>query len=323
MLRKMVLAGLMGATLLSGIAPAYAQAWQDGGNRGGREQRAARPQGNMAWTRPDRTAQPQGDNANRGQSWQRRGDAGEQQRWQQRPAPQPGNQQPAMQQPAGQMAPPRPDARWRGDPSLPANRDVERQVRERREREQQQNWRNDQRNDRQDWRNDRRDDRQDWRSNRRDDDRRGNDNRDWNRDRDRNDGRWNNDNRNGGWNNGGWNNGRRYDDRTRWSNQRRWDNGWRQDRRYDWNSYRNRYGDRYRMGRYYAPRGWDYGYRRFSVGIFLNNMLYSNSYWLDDPYSYRLPPAYGTLRWVRYYDDALLVDIRDGYVVDVIHDFFW
>ncbi|MGB3928318.1 MAG: RcnB family protein, partial [Sphingobium sp.] len=49
----------------------------------------------------------------------------------------------------------------------------------------------------------------------------------------------------------------------------------------------------------------------------------SNSYWINDPYQYRLPPSYGTLRWVRYYDDALLVDIRDGYVVDVIHDFFW
>jgi len=62
---------------------------------------------------------------------------------------------------------------------------------------------------------------------------------------------------------------------------------------------------------------------RFSVGIFLNSLLFSDSYWIDDPWSYRLPPAYGTLRWVRYYDDALLVDIRDGYVVDVIHDFFW
>ncbi|MBH2000334.1 MAG: RcnB family protein, partial [Sphingomonadaceae bacterium] len=151
------------------------------------------------------------------------------------------------------------------------------------------------------------------------------DRRDDNRDDRRNTQRWN-DNRN--WNGNDrndnrWNNSSRYDDRTRWSTQRRWDNGWRQDRRYDWSSYRNRYGDRYRAGRYYAPRGWDYGYRRFSVGFVLSNVLYSNSYWLNDPYAYRLPPAYGTLRWVRYYDDALLVDIRDGYVVDVIHDFFW
>ena len=118
-------------------------------------------------------------------------------------------------------------------------------------------------------------------------------------------------------------NGRRYDDRTRWSSQRRWDNGWRQDRRYDWRSYRSRYGERYRIGRYYAPRGWSYGYRSFSVGIFLSNLLYANNYWSSDPYAYRLPPAFGTLRWVRYYDDALLVDIRDGYVVDVIHNYFW
>ena len=77
------------------------------------------------------------------------------------------------------------------------------------------------------------------------------------------------------------------------------------------------------MGRYAAPRGWDYGYRRFSVGITLSSLLYANNYWLNDPYAYRLPPAYGTLRWVRYYDDAMLVDVRDGYVVDVIHGFFW
>jgi hypothetical protein len=233
----------------------------------------------------------------------------------------------------GQMAPPRPDARWRGEPNLPANRAVENDVRVRRE-QQQQNWRNAQRDDRrdtmqngrQDWRNDRndrrddgRDDRPGWNNDR------GNDRQDW-RNAGRNDDRRWNDNRggnSGNWNGANWNNGRRFDDRTRWSNQQRWNNGWRQDRRYDWQGYRNRYGDRFRMGNYYAPRGWDYGYRRFSIGIVLNSLLYSNSYWLDDPYAYRLPPAYGSLRWVRYYDDAMLVDIRDGYVVDVIHDFFW
>jgi hypothetical protein len=36
-----------------------------------------------------------------------------------------------------------------------------------------------------------------------------------------------------------------------------------------------------------------------------------------------LPPAYGPYRWVRYYDDVLLVDIRSGYVVDMINNFFW
>ena len=39
-------------------------------------------------------------------------------------------------------------------------------------------------------------------------------------------------------------------------------------------------------------------------------------------FNYRLPPADGPYRWVRYYGDVLLVDVRNGYVVDVIHDFF-
>ncbi|WP_150291257.1 RcnB family protein, partial [Sphingobium estronivorans] len=174
--------------------------------------------------------------------------------------------------------------------------------------------RSDDRNDR-NWNDrNRNDNRPAWRV-----DQRGNDRRD-----DRTDARrWDNNDRRGGWSGNNWNNGRRFDDRSRWEGQRRWDSGWRNDRRYDWSSYRSRYGDRYRIGRYYAPRGWSYGYSRFNIGIYLNSLLYSNSYWIDDPYYYRLPPAYGSLRWVRYYDDALLVDIRDGYVVDVIYDFFW
>lgn len=108
-----------------------------------------------------------------------------------------------------------------------------------------------------------------------------------------------------------------------WRDNRSWNKNWRNDRRYNWQDYRKNNRDRFRAGRYYAPRGWSYGYRPFSIGIYLNSILFSNSYWIDDPYDYRLPPAYGSLRWVRYYDDALLVDVRNGYVVDVIRDFFW
>ena len=46
-------------------------------------------------------------------------------------------------------------------------------------------------------------------------------------------------------------------------------------------------------------------------------------FWLNDPWQYRLPPAYGPYRWVRYCNDALLVNIYTGQVVDVIHGFFW
>jgi len=173
----------------------------------------------------------------------------------------------------------------------------------------------------------------DWRNNERQGadrtrDWRGND-RNWERD-----GRADNraDNRNRAWSGQTWRGNdrdrgysyqRRLQDRDRWNDQRRWSSSWRNDRRYDWRSHRTQYRSIYRMPAYYAPYGWNRGYTRFSIGIFLNNILFDQNYWIDDPYYYRLPPAYGWLRWVRYYDDALLVDIRDGYVVDVIHDFFW
>lgn len=164
-------------------------------------------------------------------------------------------------------------------------------------------WRDTRREARSDWRDDRRDDRQERRDVRRDD--RRDDRREWREDR------------------RDWRDGRsRVTVRDRWSGQRRWDSDWRNDRRYDWRRYRYSHRHIYRMPRYYAPRGWDYGYNRFSIGIFLGAPLYSQSYWIDDPWYYRLPPAYGSLRWIRYYDDALLIDIRDGYVVDVIYDFF-
>lgn len=122
----------------------------------------------------------------------------------------------------------------------------------------------------------------------------------------------------------------RPDDDRRWgSNDRydrrdndRWDRGWRNDRRYDWRGHRERYRSYYRPGRYYAPNRYD-RYRRFSIGVYLGSPFYSNRYWIADPWYYRLPPAHGPYRWVRYYDDVLLIDIRNGYVVDVIHDFFW
>jgi hypothetical protein len=102
---------------------------------------------------------------------------------------------------------------------------------------------------------------------------------------------------------------------------RRWSSNWRDDHRYDWRSYRNRYSSLYRLGRYYDPYG--YSYRRFSIGFSLGSGYYGSNYWLNDPWQYRLPPAYGPYRWVRYYDDALLVNIYDGQVVDVIYNFFW
>ncbi len=138
-----------------------------------------------------------------------------------------------------------------------------------------------------------------------------NNRRDWDRN---NDGRrdWN---RNDGRRDGNWNNNRR--------DFRQWDRSWRSNSRYDWQRYRssNRYA--YRLPRYAAPYGWNYGYRRQSIGAYLFAGLFAQDYWISDPWAYRLPPVYWPYQWVRYYNDALLIDTRSGYVVDSIPDIFW
>ncbi len=149
---------------------------------------------------------------------------------------------------------------------------------------------------RRDWRQSREDVR-DNRDGRRDFDRRDNDHRQWR----------------------GNDNDHRWGDNRDWG-RRTFDNNWRNDRRYDWREWRDQNRDRYRLGRYSAPRG--YGYHRFSQGIRIDPWYYSRSYWLLDPWYYRLPPAYGDYRWVRYFDDVALIDIRSGMIVDIIYDFF-
>ena len=131
---------------------------------------------------------------------------------------------------------------------------------------------------------------------------------------------------------GRWNGLDRWTDRNRWGNgrnladRRGWDDrrgfsDWRNDRRYDWRGWRDRNRSLFRGPRYVAPRG--YAYRPFSIGFRLDPFFYGRGYWLDDPYQYRLPPAYGPYRWVRYFDDVLLVDVNSGIVVDAINQFFW
>lgn len=135
-------------------------------------------------------------------------------------------------------------------------------------------------------------------------------------------------NRNNGWNGSRIDGRRGYDLRPQFQNQyrgwtRNWSNDWRRDQRYDWQRYRSYNRGLFAGNRYDAPYGWDYGYRRFGVGFTLSYVLFNQEYWIDDPWSYRLPETYGPYRWVRYYDDVLLVDLRSGRVIDVIHDFFW
>ena len=101
----------------------------------------------------------------------------------------------------------------------------------------------------------------------------------------------------------------------------RWNSGWRHDRRYDWRDWRRRHRSRFHFGIYSDPFGWDYF--RYGTGWRLWPSYYRSNYWLHDPWEYRLPPAYGPYRWIRYHHDALLVNIYTGQVVDVEYNFFW
>jgi hypothetical protein len=103
----------------------------------------------------------------------------------------------------------------------------------------------------------------------------------------------------------------------------RWDRyGWRSHPRYDWHRWRAHNRHVFRLGRYYPPFA-GYSYNRLRVGFHLEDRFFSGRYHIGDPWRYRLPSHYGPYRWVRYYDDIVLVDLYTGRVVDVIYDFFW
>ena len=72
---------------------------------------------------------------------------------------------------------------------------------------------------------------------------------------------------------------------------------------------------------YVGPRG--YRYRPVAVGYRLQPAYYGSRYVIADPYRYRLPRATGVNRWVRYGNDVLLVNSRNGRVVTVYDRFFF
>jgi Ni/Co efflux regulator RcnB len=245
--------------------------------------------------------------------------------------------------PAVTVAPPvsEPNNRgWRGDgqrrsgeaTNTPAPPPVTRQT----QGDNNRNWRGNDRTT--DWRRgDRdRDGTPNWRDRDRDNDGVRN-NRDWDRNNDgRVDGRWDRDrngtvdrrwdqNRDGVRDNRdgrNWNNNQRWGNQN-WNNNQRWNREWRNDRRYDWQRHRSSNRNLFRQPRYYSPYGYNNSYQRFGIGIYLESILFGSRYRISDPWQYRLPNAQWPYEWVRYYDDVLLVDTRNGYVVDVIYDFFW
>ncbi len=213
-------------------------------------------------------------------------------------------QTPQVQQPQpipqAQVAPPfqrsRPDGQFRGTFRQAFGQDG-RDVRQDR-REDGRDFRQDRRFDNRDFRQDRRFDNRDFRQDRRFDNR-GFNSRSF-------------DNRAYGYNGGG-----------NYYNNSQWNRDWRRNNQYNWQNYRAYNRGIFNLPRYYSPYGYNYGYQRFSIGYTLNSLLFDRRYWINDPYYYRLPEVYGDYKWIRYYGDALLVDLRTCEVVDVVYDIFY
>lgn len=87
----------------------------------------------------------------------------------------------------------------------------------------------------------------------------------------------------------------------------------------DWRQYRHHNRDIYR------GYGWrsDNRYQTFRPGIRIGVGYYAPRYYINDYGRYRLPNPGWNQRWVRHYNDVLLIDTRRGIVIDVIRNFYW
>ena len=147
------------------------------------------------------------------------------------------------------------------------------------------------------------------------------------------------------WNqqNGQWQNGQaQYQQGGQWQNDQ-----WQQNQQrhpYDWTAYRpghrpaqwqqyqqdfnprayeiNRDSERrYHWQHYAQPRGWYY--QRWVYGQILPIAFWGREYWLDGYSSFGLiDPPYGYV-WVRYGNDALLVNVENGQILSVEYGLFY
>jgi Ni/Co efflux regulator RcnB len=78
---------------------------------------------------------------------------------------------------------------------------------------------------------------------------------------------------------------------------------------------------RFHYGSYNAPHG--YHYQRWSYGEYLPSMYWARDYWLTSWWMFDLAiPPYG-YEWVRYGDDALLVNVDTGQILQVDYGVFY
>lgn len=93
----------------------------------------------------------------------------------------------------------------------------------------------------------------------------------------------------------------------------------RQEYREDWHDYRSRNRSAFHPARFNAP----FRYSNFNIGINLRPQYYQSRYYVNNYSAYRLPAPGYNLRYVRHYNDLLLVNIRTGKVANVYRGFYW
>lgn len=144
-------------------------------------------------------------------------------------------------------------------------------------------------------------------------------------------GRWQSNGNNGNWQG----NGNRHGNANNWQGgnwQGNANNHWRGNNRWRGNTWHGNSGititgrnwtapQRFHFGAYRRPQGWYY--RRWGFGDFLPAAFFVNSYWLTNYLAFGLDPPPPGLVWVRYGDDALLVDRYSGEVVQVVYGVFY
>ncbi len=78
---------------------------------------------------------------------------------------------------------------------------------------------------------------------------------------------------------------------------------------------------RYHYGTYVRPSGWYY--RRWTYGQALPAMFWGRNYWISSWANFGLmAPPFG-YQWVRYGDDAILVDASTGQILQVQYGVFY
>lgn len=95
----------------------------------------------------------------------------------------------------------------------------------------------------------------------------------------------------------------------------------RRELREDWRDYKRAHPKVYKRGAYVGPRG--YRYRPVAVGYRFAPEYRASRYWINDYGIYRLPAPRAHARWIRYGNDAVLIDARTGAAITIYTGFFW